>query len=331
MCCNMKETFEDICNQKFGKLIALYCNIKYTGYKTKRKRKIWTCKCECGNYTNVDYYNLINGHTTSCGCNKNGRFQLRADKDMIGQKFGKLTDLERIENKADIWKCKCDCGSILSIKGSNLKNGNTQSCGCLQKEKIAKANRKDISGQRFGKLIALYDCGEKNKQRIWFCKCDCGGIVRVKASNLIRGITTSCGCIRSKGEMKINLLLQENNILFIPQYKVKNFRYSDSNRQPSFDFGIIDKEENLLYLIEYDGTIHYDVHVGGWNTVEYRKNVKKKDDLKNQFCINNNIPLIRIPYWRYDDLCIEDLQLNTTKYLIQSSDIEEQQEDFIES
>lgn len=55
--------------------------------------------------------------------------------DLTGQRFGRLTVLGRDLSKtgdAVFWNCKCDCGSIKSIVGSNLRYGHTQSCGCLR-------------------------------------------------------------------------------------------------------------------------------------------------------------------------------------------------------
>ena len=65
--------------------------------------------------------------------------------DLTGQKFGKLTVLEidkeetlrrrtTSSNKKLYWKCKCDCGNIITTVGTSLRNGSTKSCGCLQKE-----------------------------------------------------------------------------------------------------------------------------------------------------------------------------------------------------
>ena len=41
--------------------------------------------------------------------------------------------------------------------------------------------------------------------------------------------------------------------------------------------------------------------------------------IKNEWCRANKIPLIRIPYWHYDDLCIEDLKLETSKYIVEGT------------
>lgn len=62
-----------------------------------------------------------------------GRFY---DADLIGKRFGKLTVMERngINNqRRALWKCACSCGNEVTVSTSNLKSGNTKSCGCLKK------------------------------------------------------------------------------------------------------------------------------------------------------------------------------------------------------
>lgn len=64
-------------------------------------------------------------------------------KNISGQKFGRLIAIERIgqdEQGILLWKCKCECGNEVIVRVSNLINGHTKSCGCLQKEKAAEVN-----------------------------------------------------------------------------------------------------------------------------------------------------------------------------------------------
>lgn len=55
--------------------------------------------------------------------------------DLTGMKFGRLTVIERAENKNACWRCKCDCGNEVVVNGDNLRSQHTLSCGCLQKER----------------------------------------------------------------------------------------------------------------------------------------------------------------------------------------------------
>ena len=52
--------------------------------------------------------------------------------DLRGQKFNKLTVIERIDGKRTKWKCQCECGNITEVSSANLKSGAVKSCGCLR-------------------------------------------------------------------------------------------------------------------------------------------------------------------------------------------------------
>lgn len=62
------------------------------------------------------------------------------------------------------------------------------------------ANRRDLCGQRFGKLTVIrrVEGTQSNRARAdsWLCRCDCGNESVVLGSNLVRGHTKSCGCIK---------------------------------------------------------------------------------------------------------------------------------------
>ena len=79
-----------------------------------------------------------------------------------------------------------------------------------------------------------------------------------------------------------------------------------------FDFYVENK-----YLIEYDGEQHFIFKNNeGWNNEEHFKKTQEHDSYKNQWCKDNNIPLIRIPYTHYDNIVIQDLLLETSQFLI---------------
>lgn len=55
-------------------------------------------------------------------------------------------------------------------------------------------NAKDISGIRFGRLVAILPTRNQNGKFAWLCRCDCGKPTVVVSGNLRNGNTTSCGC-----------------------------------------------------------------------------------------------------------------------------------------
>lgn len=118
------------------------------------------------------------------------------DADYIGQRFGYLVAIQRDCANKYKWICKCDCGRTISASIYNLKSGNTKRCGNAD----CSTRAIDITGQRFGKLIAVSFIGfkpifsDQRRAAIWLCKCDCGKEVEVSYANLRSGHTKSCGC-----------------------------------------------------------------------------------------------------------------------------------------
>ena len=64
--------------------------------------------------------------------------------DMVGKRFGRLVAIEKVgvtKNYVALWKCKCDCGNITHpIRQSDLRSGNTISCGCFSREQHIKVH-----------------------------------------------------------------------------------------------------------------------------------------------------------------------------------------------
>lgn len=65
-----------------------------------------------------------------------------------------------------------------------------------------KKPKKDLSNQRFGRLITLRYVFKKGTQWMWECRCDCGAVAVVSASSLQKSQTKSCGCLRTEVRTK---------------------------------------------------------------------------------------------------------------------------------
>ena len=98
---------------------------------------------------------------------------VKVKKDLIGQKYGRLTVIDRAEDYISpsgdhvaCWLCKCDCGNEKVVKGSSLKRGNTKSCGCLAREisseSLRKRNKKENKYKFNGEIGECYfnNCDE---------------------------------------------------------------------------------------------------------------------------------------------------------------------------
>lgn len=92
--------------------------------------------------------------------------------DLVGKKYGRLTVLSKAGHtgKAVTWNCICECGNTLTVIGRDLRNGNTMSCGCYQKERAADANIKHGGASR-GHKTSLYKRWEGIKKRCYHPHC----------------------------------------------------------------------------------------------------------------------------------------------------------------
>lgn len=86
-------------------------------------------------------------------------------KDLTGQRFGRLTVIERAENNKSgrvCWKCLCDCGNKHIVSSNNLLRGEVKSCGCLRDDLKKENHHRFIHGM---KNTPLYHSWATMKQR----------------------------------------------------------------------------------------------------------------------------------------------------------------------
>jgi hypothetical protein len=298
-----------------------YLLTKYLGKQT------WEAQCQkCGLVRSYKTANIKPEKATGgqCTCSKSGV--------QIGDRFGRLVVLNRDLTKQGegrvYWNCQCDCGNVVSLSGKVLKSGNTRSCGCLnddvRRERIIQFNETqspDLTGQKSGLLTAIRKAtkeetlGRPQGIGYWYCQCECGNYHIVGTNDFTREKVQSCGCLNSKGEAKITSILTENGIDFIKQFIFEDL-IGNMGRHYAFDFAVFENNK-LSYLIEYDGIQHYSPkHQFSQDETAFEI-IQNRDNTKNEYALSHNIPLIRIPYTQFDNLSIEDLQIQTTKFLLQ--------------
>lgn len=256
-------------------------------------------------------------------------------KDLTGKSFGDLVALFPIrieENKRLYWLCFCSCGKIKAVLPANLISGKIKSCGCLR-SKVTSQHITDINytrkinliNQTFGFLKVLEEDKEKTIEKslnnkytrhYWKCKCLlCGEVESVRADSLVskqKVCCLNCASYSSQGEKEIYELLIKNNLSFVRQKTFPSCKLP-SGWLAKFDFYIQDK-----VLVEFDGIQHFRETPNPY--FNYKK-IKESDSLKNQWCFQNNIPLIRIPYTKLGEITLQDLNPDETTFLVKGDDI----------
>ena len=255
----------------------------------------------------------------------------RRCKDYTGQICGVWEVIERDFNPASkshetFWKSRCrKCGNVASVRKGDLDK-QPENCNNCKGEAIAK---KLYETQR-GKGLVTYEVeigmefgmltitsrpfvvkGKSGKSYCW-CRCACGNEVLVRKDHLF-GVgrasrTISCGCASaSSGEIKIQKLLDKMGVNYIPQYRAERF-----SQYAPFDFAVM-KDGKVSGLIEYDGEQHFRPveFFGGEEKFAVQQEVDKR---KNDYCQQNNIPLVRIPYTEYDSITEEYLNSRISRF-----------------
>ncbi len=156
-----------------------------------------------------------------------------AFEDLTGKKIGYLTILSRAEDWIQpsgqhkrMWHCLCECGKVCDVRASDLKSGNTTSCGCRSSRRKS-VGLDDLTGKQFGNFLVINRAPNRitpsgQQTRVWHCKC---GIEKDIQASQLKSFSGKCICRK-----KIKETLQKENV-----------RLRAKKRQ-----SIIEKEERKL-------------------------------------------------------------------------------------
>lgn len=255
-----------------------------------------SCICKCGELTET----TLDAVRRGSGCMKCG-IESRSKKSKLSYDFVKDYFLQYryilLEDTYVNWETKmkyrCDKGHINYMHWNAFKNGSRcPDCSPQYKKKTIEFVRNEFEKYGYKLLDDVYI----NNETPLNYKCPKGHMGKITWANFQFG--QRCGkCDESKGERKIYDYLKVNNIIFIREYKFKGCK---NKKSLPFDFAIFN-DNNLYCLIEYDGEFHYkSIEIfGGEDRLEY---LQQNDQIKNKYCQDNNIKLIRIPYWDFDNI-----------------------------
>jgi len=259
------------------------------------------CKCSiCENEWSARADNLMSGkNCPKCALKKFHR-KAKSNTNFIKDlqlKFPNLITLDEYINKDVAIRFKClNCGTIFKCKPTYILN---RTFGCLDCSNVyGNLNPNEFKERIYNKnpnIVFLTEYKDYNTKILCKCKC-CNFEWHVNPRGLQSG--TGCPiCNKSKGEKECVEYFIKNNIKFISQYEYSNL-LGIGNRPLKFDFAIVNNNSDVLGLIEYDGIFHYKKL---YDDDGYER-LKIHDKRKNEYCQQHNLPLLRIPYWDFDNI-----------------------------
>jgi Zn finger protein HypA/HybF involved in hydrogenase expression len=209
-------------------------------------------------------------------------------------------------NNSSILKYVASCGHENEKIYSDFQQGKGRLCPkCAYKEV---GNKKRLNIEEVREYFESKDCKllsseyASAKTKLHYV-AQCGHEHEIQYNNFKQGGGVLCPkCISSKGELSTSKILDNNNIKYEAQ---KTFNDCKNIKPLLFDFYL--PEYNSC--IEYDGIQHFESvkHFGGDDNLQ---EVQKRDNIKNTFCEQNNIPLLRIPYTITEEQDIQDIIIN---------------------
>lgn len=264
-------------------------------------------QCSCGNIFSRSFENYKKGTGLCEKCIQ----QIQAEKFKFTYEFvkefiekvsnsGCILISDKYKNNTEKLTIKCACGSEFKTTFASFMHGNKRQCNACGYRNDGIAKRKtheefiknifELVGNEYT-VLSQYS-GADNKILIRHNSKECDFYEYYVTPHKFLNGRRCPKCQQSNGEKIIRNWLDRNNINYSMQYKFKDCK----NIKPlPFDFAIFDRQNNLICLIEYQGEQHFrPVEIFGGE--ESFKITKENDLKKKQYCKDNNITLIEIPY-----------------------------------
>ena len=172
---------------------------------------------------------------------------------------------------------------------------------CSHKAKLTYEEVKQYFESYGYKLLSTKYIGANEKLKV---ECPKGHRFEISYAKFYTGRRCSV-CNMSSGEQEVARVLDKYNIEYDIQY-----RFDDCKNILTLPFDFKLKKKGRPICIEFDGDMHFKPR--GTDTIEYFIQRKINDGLKNEYCLNNGIKLIRIPYWEtqnIEKILIKELNL----------------------
>ncbi len=278
---------------------------KYIGVDKTRLK----LKCNIDGYEwETKYSNFVNNKTNCPKCSRKvltkNEIYDNINKKLIRKNLSLIEPFVYINNNSKL-KLRCNIdGYEWETKYSNFINNDKGCAKCAGNLKLTQEEVEKIVNNQCLKMDFVLNKPfeyKNTRSLILEIKCNkCNNIWNVRFNNFICHNSGCPECNVSKGEQEIEKILKEYNIKYITQKTFENCKYIKNLK---FDFFI----PKINLCIEYDGIQHYKAinYFGG--EVKLKEN-QKRDQLKNQYCIDNNIDLIRISYLDFNN--IKEILLN---------------------
>ena len=258
---------------------------------TKNGNMFWRCKC--GKIFERSAYLILNSSMPYC---KECIIQKQSeDKTFTLENVKKILSKYQLKMLNNIY---INSKTPISIEDKDGYRGEQALSQIQENKHFLKYDKKNpyyyYNIQHFLELNG-YNCHVVQKEQNSYnleIICECGNHYNALKNEIVnskpRWRCKTCSSSISNGEIAVAKWLDAHNILYKTQYRFKDCKYK---RMLPFDFYI----ESLNMCIEFDGIFHYKKQPNITEKQFVEQQIR--DKIKNEYCKNNGIKLIRIPFW----------------------------------
>lgn len=299
-----KHTYEDV-----KEFVESNSNCKLVSLEYKNNSTPLIFLCDCGEEFTTTFAKFKDRGKRQCNkCSKKRQskhfsFTIDYVKSFVNDNSDCVLISDEYINNSEPLDFICKCGNPFSTSFAKFKDRNKRQCYDCGIGIRADSQKFDINQVK--NIIELEDCKLLSKEYInartpIYIECECGDEFYTTLEIFQRG-KNRCDYCTSK-QSKLERLI-ENHLTKCQIKYEKEYRFSDcrKNKPLPFDFAVFDKHNNLIALIEADGVQHFKpVEYFGGETIFLEQ--KERDKIKDEYCLRNNITLIRIPYYKEEDI-----------------------------
>jgi hypothetical protein len=247
-------------------------------------------------------------------CFSRHKTKLKNAKEAFPEKFDKISEgkyvlLNEYNGLSSYLTLRhLECGNVYDVRAGNFLSGKK----CPRCMDVQRASKRTIDEEEIlkrlnekfnGKICLLSKFSGLRRISEFKCK-DCDLLFKTKPGTILsRQVRWGCpNCSKkiSSGENKIREFLDEVGCIYEMQYSFSDLTHKNLLK---FDFAVFDfsDESSLRFLVEFDGRQHF-IPVEKFGGEDALESTILRDTLKDKYCSDNGIKLIRIPYWEFDDI-----------------------------
>lgn len=272
---------------------------KINNYPEKAIDKVSVTHIECGRTFNTTARRI---KVASCPCLRDHKPNKKTHKNFVNQikdiyddKYTILGEYQNAKTPLAIRHNICN-KEYESTPNAILSNSGCPYC--FGKERLTHKEFVEMVYRLVGKEYTVLTKYSLSRKKLKIRHNICKNEYLVTPNKFIMGRRCP-NCSSSRGENRISEWLNRNNITFISEYSFEDLK-GRSNVPLKFDFAIINKDNTIHSLIEFDGRQHFEAIDFFGGEKEFKRTVKL-DTIKNKYCLDNKIKLLRIPHTDEDN------------------------------